>query len=162
MILALAPTMVADCTAEAVMRIRLACMVVALACAGCGSLSPRPPGPRLVFYRAHAGVPVASFRSLGRLDRWESLGDGVLAVWTRPNEAWLLDLYGACPELEYSVAIGLTEHVGMVEAGSDEVRILNPSPAHVGCTIRTIRPLDVEAIRSADRAVKDQPPVADH
>jgi hypothetical protein len=162
MILAGSPTMSADCAVEAVMRFRLICMVVALACAGCGSLSPRPPSPRLVFYRAHAGAPVASFRSLGRLDRWESLGDGVLAVWTRPNEAWLLDLYGACPELEYSIAIGLTEHVGMVEAGSDEVRIVNPSPGHVGCTIRTIRPLDVDAIRSADRAAKGQSPPADH
>jgi hypothetical protein len=144
------------------MRVRLACMVVALACVGCGSLSPRPPSPRLVAYQAHAGAPVASFRSLGRPYRWESLGDGALAVWTRPNEAWLLDLYGACPELEYSVAIGLTEHVGMVEAGSDEVRIVNPSPASVGCTIRTIRPLDVDAIRAADRAAQRQPPPAGH
>jgi hypothetical protein len=156
------PTMPADCMAEAVMKIRLACMVVALACVGCGSLSPRQSSPRLVSYRAHAGAPVGSFRLLGRLDSWESLGDGALAVWTRPNEAWLLDVYGACPELEYSVAIGLTDHVGMVESGSDEVRILNQSSPHVRCTIRSIRPLDVDAIRAADRAAKGQPPPAAH
>ena len=137
-------------------------LAVALLCAGCGSMETRPSDPRLVFYRAHAGDPVGSVRSLGRLDRWESLGSGVLAVWTRRDEAWLLDLYGACPELEFSVAIGLTEHAGMVEAGSDEVRVFDPSPAHVACTIRTIRPLDVAAIRAADQAEAAQAPPAGH
>ena len=51
----------------------------------------------------------------------EQRGDEALAVWTRPNEAWLLDLSGPCPDLEFTHAIGLTDNLGMVHARFDKV-----------------------------------------
>jgi hypothetical protein len=127
-------------------------IIAAVVCAGCASVKPRPVDARLALYRAHAGAPVPSFRSLGRFDNWEALGDDALAVWTRPNQAWLLELYGPCDGLQYSVAIGLTDHLGQVEAGYDEVRVSHPSPIRIPCRIRSIRPLDVSGIRQAEKS----------
>jgi hypothetical protein len=129
------------------MKFFAACVIATVLCAGCSSLKPRPVDPRLALYRAHAGAPVPGFRSLGRFDSWEALGDDALAIWTRRNEAWLLELYGPCDGLEFSVAIGLTDHVGQVEAGFDEVLVSHPSPIHMPCRIRSIRPVDVPGLR---------------
>jgi hypothetical protein len=107
---------------------------------------------KLAFYSAHAGAPVDSFRLFGRLSHWEPLGNEALVVWTRPNEAWLLDPYGPCDGLDYSSAISLTDHAGRVEAGLDYVLVSHPSPVHVPCRIRSIRALDLGAIREAEKA----------
>jgi hypothetical protein len=146
------------------MNVGVGWIIAVLAFAGCSTLAPRPPSPRLALYAAHAGAPVPSFRSLGRFDNWEPLGDDVLAVWTRPNQAWLLELYGPCDGLEYSVAIGVTDHAGQVEAGLDRVLVSHPSPVQAPCTIRTIRPLDVSAIKQAEHAAgaAKQPAPGDH
>lgn len=50
---------------------------------------------RLVEYTAAAGAPVSSFRFFTTLWSWEPLGDTQLAVYTQPNQAWLLDVGGA-------------------------------------------------------------------
>lgn len=134
------------------MKILIGWTIAALACAGCSTLARRPADAKLAFYSAHAGAPVDGFRSLGRFDNWEPLGNEALAVWTRPNEAWLLELYGPCDGLDFSIAIGLTDHVGRVEAGFDDVLVSHPSPIHVPCRIRSIRPLDVAAIHEAEKA----------
>jgi hypothetical protein len=122
-----------------------------LVCAGCSTLARKPPDAKRAFYASHAGPPVPSFRSLGRFDNWEPLGRDALVVWTRPNEAWLLELYGPCDGLDFSIAIALTDHVGRVEAGMDDVLVSHPSPLHIPCRIRTIRPIDVAAVRAAEK-----------
>ena len=126
--------------------------IATLICAACSTLPGRPADAKLAFYSAHAGAPVDSFRSLGRFDNWEPLGNEALVVWTRPNQAWLLELYGPCDGLDYSIAIALTDHVGQVEAGLDDVLVSHPSPLHVPCRIRSIRPVDLAAIREAEKA----------
>ena len=116
-----------------------------------------PADAKLTFYSAHAGPPVDSFRLLGRLTKWEALGNEALVVWTRPNEAWLLEPYGPCDGLDFSSAISLTDHAGRVEAGLDYVLVSHPSPVHLPCGIRSIRPLDLAAIRQAEKARRSTP-----
>ena len=126
---------------------------------------------QLAFYRSHAGPPVASFHSFGHFDSWEALGQEAIAVWTHPREAWLLELYGPCNGLDYSIAIGVSNRMGQVEAGFDTIVVSNPPAINIPCRIRSIRPLDVTAIHQADRdrradarraQLPQPPPAPDH
>src|SRR4051812_40630017 len=134
------------------MRALIGWIIAALACAGCSTWSRMPPDAKLALYVAHAGAPVDDFPLLGRLDNWESLGREALVVWTRPRQAWLLELYGPCDGLDFSTAIGLTDHAGRVEAGLDSVLVSHPAPVQLPCRIRTIRPVDTAALRGAEKA----------
>lgn len=140
----------------------LASLVLA-ACAS-GGLSD---SEKFALYRAHAGEPVSSFHFSGRLNGWTALGDSAVAVWTRPREAWLLELSGPCPDLPYSHSIAITSSLNRVSANFDRVRPIGGGVAmSMPCHIRAIRPLDVAALRDAERDMReggevvDQPPEA--
>ena len=64
-----------------------------VACATTGRLSS---AEKLDLYRAHAGAPQSDMQFFGTLNGWTELGDSALAVWTRPSEAYLLELRGPC------------------------------------------------------------------
>ena len=135
--------------------------------AGCASTG-MGDSERLALYRANAGEPVQSFQFFGRLNGWAALGDSAVAVWTRPREAWLLDLSGACPDLPYSHSIAVTSSMNRVSVGFDRVQPLGAGHSMtIPCQIREIRPLDVGAIRDAERDMReggevvDQPPEED-
>ena len=138
------------------MKSILSCLALVLVLAGCSSMPSMRDSERLALYKAHAGAPVSSFRYFGRLDSWESLGDDALAVWTRPRQAWLLELSGTCNDLEFSPVIALTNQFGEVHAGYDKVLVHSHSPINMPCWIHTIRPLDVNSIREAERAARAQ------
>jgi hypothetical protein len=110
---------------------------------------------RLALHRSHAGEPVASFGFFGRLNGWTPLGDSALAVWTRPGEAWLLELSGPCPDLEYTQAIGLTSSVNRVHARFDKVLVHSPHAINMPCFIDTIRPLDVKSLRASEKQLRE-------
>ncbi|GAB3344518.1 DUF6491 family protein [Marilutibacter aestuarii] len=107
---------------------------------------------RLLIYRAHAGEPVKSFRYFGRLDSWTPLGDEALAVWTRPQEAYLLEFDGSCYNLDFATTIAVSDQGGMVYAKFDKVTVLGPGAGAVSipCIIGEIRPLDTRAIKAAE------------
>jgi hypothetical protein len=124
---------------------------------------------RLAFYEAHAGEPVRSFRMFGRLNGWTPLGNSALVVWTRPSEAWLLNLSGSCQDLQFATAITISHFSNQVTARFDTVTPRGPGTSQVAripCRINTIRPIDVQAlnqsreeIRQADsEARQDAPP----
>lgn len=138
------------------MQLIRSCLVLIMILAGCSSMPSMRESKRLALYKAHAGAPVASFHYLGRLDSWESLGGDALAIWTRPRQAWLLELSGTCNDLEFSPEIALTNQFGEVHAGYDKVLVLSHSPINMPCWIHTIRPLDVNAIRDAEHAARTQ------
>ena len=123
--------------------------------AACATDSAQRDAAKLALYRAHAGAPVRSFHFFGRLDSWTSLDDRTIAVWTRPSEAWLLDLDGPCNDLQFTPFIGLTSSVGTVSARFDKVLVRNTGGINLPCIIETIRPLDVKAIRQAERGEHD-------
>ncbi len=111
---------------------------------------------RLAAYTAAAGVPVKSFNFFSPLYSWEPLSDTQLVIYTKPKEAYLLDL-AACHNLQVTNGIGLTSNLNQVAVGFDKV-IVGPPP--IPCVISRIRPIDVphlKAVQQAQRQIVPQP-----
>ncbi|MFL6588205.1 MAG: DUF6491 family protein [Luteimonas sp.] len=119
--------------------------------AACASTSSMTDAEKYALNDAHAGAPVDHFRYLGSINGWTPLGDEALIVWTRPSEAWLLDLSGTCQDLRSTPAIGLTSSMGRVNARFDKVLVRSRGSISMPCHIRQIRPLDVKAVRAAEK-----------
>ncbi|WP_202843919.1 DUF6491 family protein [Luteimonas saliphila] len=126
-----------------------------LALAGCASDAGLRDSEKLALYANHAGEPVTSFRYFGSLNGWTPLGDSALAVWTRPSEAWLLELQGRCQDLAFAPAIGLTNQMGRVHARFDKVIVRGGGAMGMPCHIGQIRPLDVKAIRATEKELRE-------
>lgn len=137
------------------MKSPLAILVLAAMLSACATTG-MSDSEKLAMYRSHAGAPVNSFHYFGRINGWTSLGDSAIAVWTRPNQAWLLDLAGRCPDLEYTPVIGVTSQFDRVSAKFDKVIARNRGSMEIPCQISEIRPLDVKAIRGAEKTARDQ------
>lgn len=123
-------------------------LLVAALLAACAT---RPGGRETVAlarYEAAAGEPVPSFRFL-RLDGYTVLGSDRVVIWTRPREAFLLAVDAPCSELPWVSAIGLTSSLGGVYARFDAVLA-----GRQRCRIREIRPVDVAALREAERKAR--------
>ncbi len=136
-------------------KVLLALMAVALL-GGCATAGKLSSDERLALYRAHAGAPVKDFRYYGSLNGWTELGDSALAVWTKPSEAWLLSLSGPCLDLSFAPAITVTNMMGQVSAKFDRVIVHGNGPGmSIPCRIDTIQPLDVKALRSSERQLRE-------
>lgn len=131
-------------------------LLLALGVALGGCVSNLSSGEKLAIYQAHAGAPVKDFRYFSSIS-WTPLGDQALAVWTKPNEAWLLDLTGRCIDLDYAPAISLSNMFGRVSAKFDSVRVIGGANSHfrIPCRIDTIRPLDVKALKAAEKELRE-------
>ncbi len=142
-------------------RVLAAAVLGAALLAGCAS-SGLKGEDKYALYAVHAGAPVNSFNYNGSINSWTSLGDSAIAVWTRPSEAWLLDLSGPCPDLPYTTAIGVTSTMNRVSARFDKVLVGNRGAGiQIPCHIQQIRPLDVKMIRAAEKQVRDAPDAVD-
>lgn len=128
----------------------LMALATALAAAGCAT-NRLDDAERLAIYRAHAGAPVSSFRHFTGLNGWTPLGDSAVAVWARHNDVYLLELNGPCPDLEFAQAISVTSQMGTVNARFDKVIVRDRNAMTMPCQIREIRPVDIKAIRHAER-----------
>lgn len=137
-------------------RILLASALLALLCACASAPYAQRSNERQAAYAAAAGAPVRSFRFFD-LYSWEPLGDRQVAIYTRPNEAWLLDLGGGCPDISFVNTIGLTSNLNQVMVGFDKVLTgRNDFP----CTISQIRPVDVKSLKAnqlQQRQIKSEP-----
>jgi hypothetical protein len=133
-----------------------ASLLLAAATASCASTG-MSDADKLATYRAHAGAPVRSFQYFGQINGWTSLGDSAVAVWTKPNEAWLLELSGRCPDIEYAPVITVTSQFNRVSAKFDKVVARGSNAMAIPCQISEIRPLDVKAIKQAEKTARDQP-----
>jgi hypothetical protein len=111
----------------------------------------------LALYKAHAGQPVKSFQYLGHLNGWVPLGDTAMAVWTKPTQAYLLELYGPCNDLEFAPAISLSSIANSVSARFDNVYVHGGGAPgmRLPCRIETIRPLDVKALKQAQKDLRE-------
>lgn len=138
------------------MKPRLLCAaLLALAMSACATSGLRSP-EKLALYRANAGEPVNYFQYFGSINGWTPLGDSTIAVWTKPSDAWLLDLAGPCPDIEYTPIITVTNQQGRVYKNFDRVIARNRSSFEIPCPIKQIRPLDVKQIRAAEKSARDQ------
>ncbi len=136
------------------MRLMLMLLCVAWL-GGCATNAALREGQKLAIYEAHAGVPVDSFQYFGSISGWTPLGDSAIAIWPRPNRAYLLDLYGPCSDVEFASVISLTSQMGRVNARFDDVIAHNGGSANFPCRIRQIRPLDIKAIKQAEKVARD-------
>lgn len=137
-------------------RVMLAGTVVAVL-AACSSVPyAQREARRTAAYEAAAGAPVKSFRFFSPLWSWEPLGEDEVAVYTRPGEAWLLDVPG-CNQLPFATAIGLTSNMGQVSINFDKVLT---GHGQFPCTITRIRPVDVsrlKALQQEQQQIQAQP-----
>lgn len=130
----------------------IAVAALGLTLAACSTTGRISSADRLELYRAHAGPPQQDLQYFGSLNGWTELGDSALAVWTRPSEAYLLELRGPCDGLSYAPAIGLTSQMGRVSARFDKVLVRDTTGGpRVPCFIGSIRKLDVPALRASEK-----------
>jgi len=138
---------------------KLICLLLALGLAltACATTPHGSDAEKLAPYRAQAGKPVNDFRYFGNLTGWTPLGDSALVVWTRPGEAFLLELYGPCSSLGFAQAITLSNTMGRVSARFDSVSVLGGGTSHMDmpCRIHTIRPLDTNGLKQAQQELRE-------
>ena len=96
---------------------------------------------RLELAESLAGEPVESVW-YQRLQNWEPLAEDRLIVWTRVNEAWLLDVQRPCSELRWAQGISIPTTSRQIRTNFDSVQV-----RHQRCRITRIRPLDARALR---------------
>jgi len=132
-------------------------LLAATALSACATAGKQTDAEKLAFYREHAGEAVKDFRYFGRLNGWTPLGDGALAVWTKPSEGYLLELTGPCQDLDYAMSINVTQFGNRVTARFDDVVPLGAgtSSIKIPCRIETIRPLDVKALRASEKELRE-------
>lgn len=125
--------------------------------AGCATSPGVPPTDRLEAYRAAAGEPQRSFSFRGHLWGWTSLGGETLAVWTRSDSGYLLEVARPCHDLAFSSYITLTSRQGRVVSGADSViaRRIDGGIGGSRCRIESIRPIDARAVRESKRDLRE-------
>ncbi|MBK9496324.1 MAG: hypothetical protein BWZ07_00552 [Alphaproteobacteria bacterium ADurb.BinA280] len=125
------------------MNMRILLLVLVGVLSSCAS----GPGPRERMatqyerYSRFAGDAVASFPFF-TMQNWVLLGQYRLAVYTKVNEAWLLEVSPPCSDLEFAQAIALSSSVSRVSAKFDHVLV-----GRDRCPIKEIRPVDVRAMK---------------
>lgn len=111
---------------------------------------------RLALYRANAGEPVQSASYFGSLNGWTPLGNGAIALWLRPSQAYLVTFVGSCPDIEFANAIRVTNQGSRIYARFDDIVPIDSSPMRsMPCRIAELRPLDVKAIRAGERGMRE-------
>ncbi|ALN65070.1 hypothetical protein GLA29479_4230 [Lysobacter antibioticus] len=149
------PAMAARAAEEWIMKRLVPAALALLLLSACASNPKMDDAQRLALYRAHAAAPVDSFQYFGRIDGWTPLGDSALAVWTKPNQAYLLELQGRCPDLDFASAISVSNQMGRVHSRFDKVTVLGRQSIKMPCFIGRILPLDVKAIKQAQRDMRE-------
>lgn len=120
-----------------------------LALAGCASVGPTERmSQRLDLYQDVAQAPVKSFH-FWQMYRWEPLGREHLAVWTRLDTAFLIEVQKPCSGLDFAHVVGLSSTQNRVYSRFDDVRFDDQR-----CRIAQIRPVDVAALKAAEKSVK--------
>jgi hypothetical protein len=112
---------------------------------------------RIEWYRANAGEPVRSFFYSGHLRGWTALDERSIALWTRSNEAYLLEFFPRCPDLAFASTITVSQQIGRVNAGFDSVTVRRASGGIGGvrCRIESIRPIDTSVVKEPRRILQD-------
>jgi hypothetical protein len=137
--------------------------------AGCASTGAAPgsaPAPTgtpaqqaaLARYQAYAGPPIDSFTWLGQFYSWEPLGKDTLAVFTVPDEAYLLKVWPPC-DLRFVInGIGITSTARTVYAHADSITVNSSGtgPGQWRCPIDEIRKIDYRRMRADQRAQAQQ------
>ena len=146
------------------MKKTLIALVALQLVAACASSPPMTREERIEWYRANAGEPVRSFFYSGHLRGWTALDDRSIALWTRSNQAYLLEFFPRCPDLAFASTITISHHIGRVNAGFDSVTVRRASGGIGGvrCRIETIRPIDTRVVSESRRNLQKAELVEGH
>ena len=109
---------------------------------GCAS------GPKLN-YSEYAGEPVKSFY-MSNFDGWSAVSKDQLVVWAGMNKAYLLNVEGYCPDLQFAHTIAVTSTANTVDKFEKVI---------VGrdrCLIREIRPIDVKQMKEDRKILREE------
>jgi hypothetical protein len=102
-------------------------------------------------YTDYAGEPVKSFYlNAGGADGWHAVSKDQVVVWAGLNKAYLLDITGYCPDLQFAQTIGLTSH------GSTVDRFEKVLVGRDRCLIKQIRPVDTKQMREDRKLLRKQ------
>ncbi len=119
-----------------------AALAIAALSAGCANQ------PNLDF-REYAGEPVKSFY-MPQLDGWAAVSKNQLVVWAGANKAYLLEVSGYCPDLQFANTIAVTS------TGSTVDKFEKVIVGRDRCLIKTIRPVDVKQMREDRKLIREQ------
>lgn len=138
------------------MKTSILLLAATLALGACSSSPRQSDAETLALYQSVAGEPVKDFQYFGQINGWAPLGGSALVVRTRPSQAYLLQVDGPCPDLEYAPAITVSHFSGRVSARFDTVTPLGgvTGSIRIPCRIQTIRPLDVKALKLAQKELR--------
>jgi hypothetical protein len=128
---------------EVFMKISLVPLLAgALLAGGCAS------APKLD-YTDYAGEPVKSFY-MGTFDGWTAVSRDQLVVWTGMNKAYLLNVTGYCPDLQFANTIAVTS------TGSTVDKFEKVLVGRDRCLINEIRPLDTKQLKADRKLLREQ------
>ena len=134
------------------MKTQMILLLAVLGASACASNRPSD-ADRLAMYEAHAGAPVKQIRNVNAMG-WERVDDQHVILSTRPTESWLLEVSGPCLDWgSGSPLLRLSSTGPYVMAKFDRI-LTEGSP--VSCRIEEIRPVDVNAVREAETAMRAQ------
>jgi len=109
---------------------------------------------RLALVSQYAAEPVRTVH-VAHARSWESLGSEHLLLWSTPRRAFLLKLDGFCTDLSMTFDISLKYQSPVLSAGFDRVLVHDKGfGRHQECRILEIRPVDVKAMKAAERAAR--------
>jgi hypothetical protein len=120
----------------------VAALLAAGLAAGCASQ------PKLD-YREYAGQPVKSFY-MTNYDGWSPVSEDQLVIWTGMNEAYLIQVTGYCPDLQFAQVVAVTSTANNVDkferviVGRDR------------CFINEIRPIDTRQMKEDRKLMREQ------
>ncbi len=101
---------------------------------------------RLEFVTRFASEPKSSVPFARSYD-FEPLGRHTLLLYESMNRAYLVEIEDFCPDLPTAMAIGVDNKTSSLSAKFDALRIGGRS-----CQILEIRPVDVKAMKAAQKA----------
>ncbi|QDA58025.1 DUF6491 family protein [Thermomonas aquatica] len=108
---------------------------------------------RLAMYQAHSGAPVKQIRFYNAMG-WDRIDDEHVLLSMRPKETWLMKVSGPCLDWgSASPVLRLSSTGPYVMAKLDRI-LTDGSP--VSCRIEEIRPVDVQAVRATEAALRAQ------
>lgn len=111
---------------------------------------------RKAFVNQFAGDAKGSMPFFRSYD-FEPLGDDALLLWESPGRAYLLDVEDFCADLPSARAIAINNKGSTVSAGFDAITVLvRGQSANNRCRILKIRPVDVKAMKAAEKAGREQ------
>ena len=136
--------------------LRMPALLLAGAWLSACASTPGADPARLGIYLAHAGEPVASIPYLSPASGFATIDGEHLLLMQSPRRNWLLRIDPPCLD-DDSISPRLVIHSSGSRVSANFDSVGSQSRPGLRCTIREIRPVDLDAARAAERAARGAP-----